>query len=53
MSKIEPWTQEELQTQDDQPEAPLPWYEVVVRIGVAFLLAVLLVALLWPAIAQR
>jgi hypothetical protein len=52
MSRIEPWTQEELPTQD-QPEAPVPWYEIAVRIGAAFLFAVLLIALLWPAIAQR
>lgn len=52
MSKIEPWTQEELQT-ERQPEAPVPWYEITLRIGAAFLVAGFLLALLWPVIAHR
>ena len=57
MTKIEPWTQEELeerrQSELRQSEASSSWYSLTLKIGVAVLLVGSLVALLWPAIAHR
>jgi hypothetical protein len=57
MTRIEPWTQEELEERRQyelrQSETPSSWIGVTLKIGVAVLLAGGLVALLWPVIAGR
>ena len=57
MTRIEPWTQEELEERRQyelrQSETPTSWIGVTLKIGVAVLLAGGLVALLWPVIAGR
>ena len=52
MTKIEPWTQEEL-AERRQSQQSSSWYGLTLKIGVAILLAGGLVALLWPVIANR
>jgi hypothetical protein len=57
MTKLEPWTQEELEARRQyelrQSEPSSSWYGLTLKIGVAVLLVGSLVALLWPAIAHR
>ena len=52
MTRFDQWTQEDLKTRQQSQPSSSP-YDLALKIGVAVLLAVGLVALLWPAIAHR
>ena len=57
MTRIEPWTQEELEERRQyelrQSERSSSWNSLALKIGVVVLLTGGLVALLWPVVAHR
>ena len=57
MTRIEPWTQEELEERRQyelrQSETSSFWNSLTLKIGVIVLLTGGLVALLWPVVAHR
>ena len=50
MTKFDQWTQEDLKTWQQSEPSSSP-YDIALKIGIVVLLAVGLIALLWPAIA--